>query len=101
MNLTPQEVAEFKRIIEDIIDAKIAAKRIPNYVSAIVTDVNEQGFVSVVIPPEMDKQVTGLLNKTAEVLYSGDSVEIATKNGSLSNAWVALKHGTNNDGTKK
>lgn len=101
MNLTPQEVAEFKRIIEDIIDAKLASKRIPNYVSAIVTDVDAQGFVSVVIPPEMNKIVTGLLNKTCEVLKSGDSVEIATKNGSLSNAWVCLKHCTNNDGTSR
>ncbi len=101
MNLTSQEVAEFKKIIEDIIDAKIASKRIPNYVSAIVVDVDERGYVTVVIPPEIDKRVTGLLNKTCEVLHSGDSVEIATKNGSLSNAWVCLKHGTNNDGTQK
>lgn len=98
MNFSPQEIAEFKKIIESIIDAKLAAKRIPNYVSAIVTDVDASGYVSVVIPPEMDKVVTGLLNKTCEVLHSGDSVEIATKNGSLSNAWVCLRHGTNVDG---
>lgn len=100
MNLTSQEIAEFKRIIESIVDARIASKRIPSYVSAIVTEVDSQGYVSVAIPPEINKIVTGLLNKTGEVLNSGDSVELATKNGSLSNAWVAVKHGTNNDGTK-
>lgn len=98
MNFTPQEIAEFKKIIEDIIDAKLAAKRIPNYISAIVKGVDSKGFISVVIPPEMDKVVTGLLNKTGERLKAGDSVEIATKNGSLSNAWVSIKHSTNNAG---
>lgn len=100
MNFTSQEIAEFKKIIEAIIDAKLAAKRIPNYISAVVTDIDTNGYVSVVIPPEMDKIVTGLLNKTGEKLKSGDSVEIATKNGSLNNAWVSIRHGTNFDGTK-
>lgn len=98
MNFSKQDINEFKKIIESIIDVKIANKRITNYISAIVTGVDEQGYVSVVIPPETDKIVTGLLNKTCERLYSGDSVEIATKNGALSNAWVAIKHGTNNNG---
>lgn len=99
MNFSPQEIAQFKKIIEDIIDAKLAAKRIPNYISAIVTDVDTNGYISVVIPPETNKIVTGLLNKTGEKLKSGDSVEIATKNGSINNAWVSIRHGSNVDGS--
>lgn len=96
MNFSKQEINEFKNIIESIIDIKIANKRIPSYVSAIVVDVDNQGLVTVFIPPETEKRVTGLLNKTGEILIEGDSVEIATKNGSLSNAWIAIKHGNSN-----
>ena len=96
MNFDTTDIKEFKKIIESIVDAKIASKRFPTYVSAVVVEVDSKGLVTVFIPPETELKVTGLLNKTGETLAKGDSVEIATKNGMLSNAWVAIKHGTSN-----
>lgn len=98
MKFNKKDINDFKSVIESIVDVKIDNRRITSYVAAIVDNVDNNGFVSVVIPPEMNKVVTQLLNKTGEILTKGDSVELATKNGLLSNAWVAVKHGTNNSG---
>lgn len=101
MQFSKEDIAEFKRIIEQIIDAKLASKRLPSYVSALVTSVDDNGYISVMIPPDTSRELTGLLNKTGEQLKPGDSVEIATKNGSLSNAWISIKHGNSKYAIKK
>ena len=55
--------------------------------------VNDDGTVNVTIPPDNSRFVNNVLNKSDESLSSGDSVELCTKNGRLSNSWVAIKHG--------
>lgn len=96
MNFDNKQIEDFKKVIEDIVDAQIKKHRITTYVSAIVTAVYtvDKNTVDVVIPPDISRTITGLQNKTGEALQVGDSVEICTKNGTLSNAWVAVKHGT-------
>lgn len=96
MNFDNKQIEDFKKVIEDIVDAQIKKHRITTYVSAIVTAVYtvDKNTVDVVIPPDTSRTITGLQNKTGEALQVGDSVEICTKNGTLSNAWVAVKHGT-------
>lgn len=98
MDFNTSEISQFRTIIESIVDTRIKRKRITSFVSAVVLNVDENGYVTVFIPPEDQKPITNLLNKTGEVLHTGDSVELATKNGTLSNSWVAVKHGTNNSG---
>lgn len=88
----------FKNIVEKIVDVRLQKKGITSFVAAKVTAVNSDGTVNVVIPPDNKRYVNNILNKTNEVLSVGDSVELNTKNGKLSNAWVALRHGNNPDG---
>ena len=66
---------------------------ITSFVAAVVTKVNDDGTVNVTIPPDSSRFVNNVLNKSNESLSAGDSVELCTKNGRLSNAWVAIKHG--------
>ena len=96
MNFDNKQIEDFKKVIEDIVDAQIKKHRITTYVAAIVKDVHTvgQNTVDVVIPPDTTRIITGIQNKTGESLEIGDSVEICTKNGTLSNAWVSVKHGT-------
>lgn len=89
------DTKEFKGVIEDIVDARISKKGITKFVSAVVKTVNSDGSVDVYLPPDTEKIVSGVLNKTGERLSVGDSVELCTKNGKTSNAWVSVKHGTN------
>ena len=89
------DTKEFKGVIEDIVDARISKKGITKFVSAVVKTVNSNGSVDVYLPPDTEKIVSGVLNKTGERLSVGDSVELCTKNGKTSNAWVSVKHGTN------
>lgn len=89
------DTKEFKGVIEDIVDARISKKGITKFVSAVVKTVNSDGSVDVYLPPDTEKIVSGVLNKTCERLSVGDSVELCTKNGKTSNAWVSVKHGTN------
>lgn len=89
------DTKEFKGVIEDIVDARISKKGITKFVSAVVKTVNSNGSVDVYLPPDTEKIVSGVLNKTGENLSVGDSVELCTKNGKTSNAWVSVKHGTN------
>ena len=86
-------VPQFKAVIEDIIKAELKKYKITNFISAVVQNVNEDGTVDVYFPPNKKDIATGILNKSGEILEVGDSVEINTKNGNLSNSWVALKHG--------
>ena len=90
--------AQFKNVIEKIIDAELNKRGIPKYISALVKGVNDNGTVNVCIPPNLDSIISGLLNKTGETLSEGDSVEICAKNGSVNNSWVSIKHKTNNSG---
>lgn len=91
-------INDFKKVIEDIVDARIKKNGITNYVSAKVINVNNDNTVDVIIPPDNTKYIKNLLNKTGETLKNGDSVELCTKNGKLSNAWVSVKHGKSNGG---
>lgn len=91
-------INDFKKVIEDIVDARIKKNGITNYVSAKVINVNNDNTVDVIIPPDDTKYIKNLLNKTGEILKNGDSVELCTKNGKLSNAWVSVKHGKSNGG---
>lgn len=93
MDFNARELAEFKKVIEDIVDARLQKYGITSFIAAIVTKVNDDGTVNVMIPPDNERFVNNVLNKSNESLSSGDSVELCTKNGKLSNAWVAIKHG--------
>ena len=93
MNMDLNYLPQFKAVIEDIVKTQIKNMGITNYISAIVQKVNVDGTVDVYLPPNKFNIVTKLFNKTGEQINVGDSVEIATKNGSLSNAWIAVKHG--------
>ena len=93
MNFDLEILPQFKATIEDIVKSEINKAGITNYISAIVYNTNTNGTIDVYLPPNKKDTITGLLNKSGELLKIGDSVEIVTKNGSLSNAWIALKHG--------
>lgn len=93
-SMNSMEVFSIKNIIRDIAKNEIRHANIPTYIAAIVQKINDDGTINVYIPPNVSNSVTGLLNKCNEPLSVGDSVEIGTKDGSLSNCWVALKHGT-------
>ena len=99
MDCNVKQVAEFKKVIEDIIDARLKSYGITSFVAAVVTKVNDDGTVNVTIPPDNSRFVNNVLNKSNESLSTGDSVELCTKNGRLSNAWVAIKHGKNASGS--
>lgn len=92
--------SQFKKIIEKIVNAEMDKRGLVKYISAIVTSINENETVNVCIPPNLDSTITGLLNKTGENLNVGDSVELCAKNGTINNAWVAIKHKTNNSGVE-
>lgn len=96
--LNSSNALDFKKVLDSEIETKMNQEGISRYISAIVTNILESGAVDVYLPPDTSNQVTGLLNKTGETLEIGDSVELCTKNGKLKNAWVAVKHGTNNSG---
>ena len=98
MNFDTRDIASFKKVIEDIVDARLQNYGITSFIAAIVTKVNDDGTVNVTIPPDNSRFVNNVLNKSNESLSIGDSVELCTKNGKLSNAWVAIKHGKNVSG---
>ena len=93
MNFDAKDIASFKKVIEDIVDARLQNYGITSFIAAVVTKVNDDGTVNVTIPPDNSRFVNNVLNKSNESLSSGDSVELCTKNGRLSNSWVAIKHG--------
>ena len=93
MNFDISQVGSFKKAIEDIVSAKLQNYGITSFIAAIVTGVNDDGTVNVSIPPDNNRFVNNVLNKSNETLSVGDSVELCTKNGRLSNSWVAIKHG--------
>ena len=96
MNFDLNYVPQFKKIIEDIVISELKKQKITTYVSAVVHSVNQDGTINVYLPPNKENVITRLLNKSGENLKENDSVELMTKNGSLTNAWIAIKHGTNN-----
>lgn len=93
-NNSNDDVLSIKNVIQEIAKAEIQKCGLPTYKAAIVQKINEDGTVDVYLPPNQENLVTGILNKCGELLFVGDSVELATKNGSLTNCWVAIKHGT-------
>ena len=101
MNIDLNYISQFKSVIEDIVDTEIKNAGITTYIAAIVQKINDDGTVDCYLPPDKNNLVTGIFNRCGEILYVGDSVEIATKNGSLTNAWVFVKHGTNIIGYQK
>lgn len=82
----------FIDIIKDICKTSISDSNIPRYIPAIVSSVNDNGTINAYIPPDKSNTVSNRLNKTGVVLYEGDSIELCSKNGKLSNSWVAVKH---------
>src|SRR5574344_269913 len=94
-----EDVSNFKSVIEDIAINALSKKKYPNYISAIISSLNDDGSVNVYIPPDINNIASNLLNKNAETLSVGDSVEICSKNGTLANSWIAIKHGTNVSGS--
>lgn len=99
METNKDYTTQFKSVIEKIANAEIDKRGITKYVSAIVQSINDDGTINVYIPPNLDVVITGLLNKTGESLNANDSVELCAKNGTINNAWVAIKHKTNNSGS--
>ena len=99
MDFDVKQIAEFKKVIEDIVDARLKSYGITSFVAAVVTKVNDDGTVNVTIPPDNSRFVNNVLNKSNESLSTGDSVELCTKNGRLSNSWVAIKHGKSAPGS--
>lgn len=95
MEFNTNYIKEFKGVIDNIVDTRINKFGMSYYLSARVSSINSDNTVNVYLLPDITNIVSNLLNKTNEVLSPGDDVEICTKNGKLSNAWVALKHGTN------
>lgn len=93
MDFNVKDIESFKKVIEDIVDARSQKYGITSFIAAIVTQVNSDGTVNVTIPPDNSRFVNNVLNKSNEFLSPGDSVELCTKNGRLSNSWVAIKHG--------
>ena len=93
-NGNKDDLLSIKNVIQEIAQAEIQKYGLPTYKAAIVQKINEDGTVDVYLPPNQENLVTGILNKCGELLFVGDSVELATKNGSLTNCWVAIKHGT-------
>lgn len=98
MDFDIKQIEEFKKVIEDIIDARIQSYGLTSFISAIVTVINDDGTVNVKIPPDNTRTVSNILNKSGETLNVGDSVELCTKNGKISNSWIAVKHGKNVSG---
>ena len=99
-NISPfTDIYNFKKVIDDIIDANLINKGIVKYIAAKVVSVNSNGTVNVYIPPDNSNIVNGLANKTGESLLPGDSVELCAKNGSIKNSWIAVKHGISQSGS--
>lgn len=93
MNFSKEQISDFKKVIEDIVDARLQSYGITSFISAIVTSVNNDGTINVKIPPDDSRYINNILNKSNVSLSVGDSVELCTKNGRISNSWVAIKHG--------
>lgn len=93
MNFDVKDIGNFKEVIEAIVDERLKRYGITSFIAAVVTQVNDDGTVNVVIPPTNNRYVNNVLNKSNETLNVGDSVELCSKNGRLSNSWVAIKHG--------
>ena len=74
------DTKEFKSVIEDIVDAKMARKGITKFMSAVVKTVHEDGSVDVYLPPDKARTVSNVLNKTGENLYDRDTENILFPN---------------------
>ena len=91
-------ISQFKKTIDEMVQDGIKKQRITNYITAKVSKVNQDGTFDVYFPPDVNSIKTGLLNKSHDTLLVGDTVEVCTKNGSLANAWIALRHGPSDTG---
>ena len=76
MNFDAKDIASFKKVIEDIVDARLQNYGITSFIAAVVTKVNDDSTVNVTIPPDNSRFVNNVLNKSNESLSSGDSVEL-------------------------
>ena len=88
-----EDMVAFIKVIKNVCLDVLREEGIPCFISAIVTNVYDDGKVDVYLPPDKNNVVTGKINKTGEVLKVGDSVELLCKKGHLSDSWVAVKHG--------
>lgn len=94
MDFSKNEIKKFKETIDDMIDINLQNAGITKYISAIVYAKNNDGTYNLYIPPDTSNIISNIYNKTGETLNIGDSVELCTKNGSVNNCWIAVKHGT-------
>lgn len=53
MNFDVKQIAELKKVIEDIVDARLQSYGITSFIAAIVNKVNDDGTVNVTIPQQM------------------------------------------------
>lgn len=93
MDFSKNEIKKFKETIDDMIDINLQNAGITKYISAIVYAKNNDGTYNLYIPPDTTNIISNIYNKTGETLNIGDSVELCTKNGSVNNCWIAVKHG--------
>lgn len=52
MNFDVKQIAEFKKVIEDIVDARLQSYGITSFIATIVNKVNDDETVNVTIPPQ-------------------------------------------------
>ena len=64
-------------------------------VSGVVQNINQDGTVDIVIPPDITV-LTGIPNQTPFELKVGDSVKLLKERNRLSNVWVIAKCGLKN-----
>ena len=64
MDFNVKDIESFKKVIEDIVDARLQKYGITSFIAAIVTQVNSDGTVNVTIPPDNSRFVNNVLNKS-------------------------------------
>ena len=85
-----KQADDFIARINECIEERI--KGLPQFRSAVVSNVNEDGTIDIYFPPDKDNQLTRIQNQSIYELNVGDSVEVVLKNGSFNNCWILAKH---------
>ena len=69
MNFDTRDIASFKKVIEDIVDARLQNYGITSFIAAIVTKVNDDGTVNVTIPPDNSRFVNSGFSSKASLIF--------------------------------
>lgn len=85
-----KQADDFIARINECIEERI--KGLPQFRSAVVSNINEDGTIDIYFPPDKDNQLTRIQNQSIYELNVGDSVEVVLKNGSFNNCWILAKH---------